>query len=80
MYGEKRDDVNKLHPDLVPYSDLDEPEKDIDRLTSMKTIKLVKKLGFNITRRYTRYCQSCGEFVADSMNYCPHCGVKLSDI
>ncbi len=79
VYGEARDDVNKLHPDLVPYSDLDEAEKDVDRLMSMKTIKLVKKLGFQITRRYTRYCPLCGEFVSDTMKYCPFCGAELPE-
>ncbi len=78
-FGETRDDAQKLHPDLVPYSDLDEVEKEVDRQMSLKTIKLVKKLGFQISRRYTRYCQLCGEFVSDTMRYCPHCGGKLLD-
>ncbi len=78
-FGETRDDTKKLHPDLVPYSDLEETEKNVDRQMSLKTIKLVKKLGFQISRRYTRYCQHCGDFVSDTMRYCPHCGGKLLD-
>lgn len=77
QYGETRDDLNKLHPDLVPYAELKESEKNMDRLMSVKTIKLVKKLGFRITRRYTLYCPSCGEFVSDDMKFCPYCGKKL---
>ena len=76
-YGEQRDDIKMLHPDLVPYAELDESEKDVDRQMSIKTIKLVKKLGFRITRRYTLYCPSCGEFVSDEMKFCPYCGAAL---
>ena len=48
-YGEKRDDAAKTHPCLVPYNDLPESEKDYDRNTAMQTIKLIIKLGYNIT-------------------------------
>lgn len=48
-YGEKRDDAAKTHPCLVPYNDLPESEKDYDRDTAMQTIKLIIKLGYNIT-------------------------------
>ena len=47
-YGEKRDDEKKQHPCLVPYEDLPEDEKLYDRETAMKTIKMIKKLGFQI--------------------------------
>lgn len=78
-YGPRRDDKLLQHPDMVPYSELTEGEKYYDRAMALNTIRLVKKLGFNITRKYTRYCPHCGEFVATSMNYCPNCGVKLTD-
>lgn len=45
-YGEKRDDIHKKHPCLVPYDELPEEEKEYDRNTAMNTIKMVKKLGF----------------------------------
>lgn len=64
--------------DLRPYMELPESEKEYDRDMAMTTIKLVKKLGFNITRKYTLYCPKCGEFVSDSMKYCPNCGGELS--
>lgn len=47
-YGEKRDDDKKQHPCLVPYEELPEEEKLYDRETAMKTIKMIKKLGFQI--------------------------------
>lgn len=49
-YGAKRDDEARLHPGLVPYSELSEKEKDYDRLTAMNTLRLIVKLGFTISR------------------------------
>ena len=49
-YGEKRDDIHKKHPCLVPYDELPEAEKEYDRNTAMNTIKMVKKLGFRIEK------------------------------
>ena len=50
-YGPVRDDARKQHPDLVPYSALPDSEKEYDRLMAMNTIKLVRKLGFEIVKR-----------------------------
>ena len=50
-YGKERDDRRKLHPDLVPYTALPDSEKEYDRIMAFKTIKLVKKLGFDIVKR-----------------------------
>ena len=47
---EKRDDIHKKHPCLVPYDELPEEEKEYDRNTAMNTIKMVKKLGFRIEK------------------------------
>lgn len=47
-YGKERDDVNKLHPDLVPYTALPDSEKEYDRKMAFNTIKMIKKLGFDI--------------------------------
>ena len=49
-YAEKRDDIHKKHPCLVPYDELPEEEKEYDRNTAMNTIKMVKKLGFRIEK------------------------------
>ena len=50
-YGQQRDDANKKHPDLVPYSALPDSEKEYDRIMAMDTIKLVRKLGFDLVKR-----------------------------
>ena len=50
-YGPVRDDKLKKHPDLIPYSELPEGEKQYDRDTAMNTIKLVIKLGFDLVKR-----------------------------
>ena len=47
-YGEQRNDELKTHPCLVPYEKLPESEKEYDRNTSIETLKLILKLGFNI--------------------------------
>ena len=39
-----------LHPCLVAYEDLPEEEKVYDRNTSVETLKLILKLGFEITK------------------------------
>ena len=50
-YGKERNDSRKLHPDLIPYTALPDSEKEYDRIMAFKTIKLVKKLGFDIVKR-----------------------------
>jgi hypothetical protein len=50
-YGPVRDDKLKTHPDLIPYSELTEGEKQYDRETAVNTIKLVIKLGYDLIKR-----------------------------
>ena len=50
-FGPVRDDAEKKHPDLVPYSALPDSEKEYDRIMALNTIKLVKKLGFDIVKK-----------------------------
>ncbi len=50
-YGPKRDDQLKQTPDMVPYSQLPEGEKEYDRDMAMKTIKLLMKLGYDLIKR-----------------------------
>lgn len=50
-YGEERNDALKHHPCIIPYEDLPEVEKAYDRDTSLETLKLICKLGFNITKK-----------------------------
>ena len=47
-YGEKRDDVKKEHPCLVPYEDLPDSEKEYDRRTALGAIKTFLALGYRI--------------------------------
>lgn len=48
-YGPERSDALRHHPCLVPYEDLPEIEKAYDRDTAIGTLKLICKLGFEIT-------------------------------
>ena len=50
-YGPRRDDEKKLHPDMRPYHLLPESEKNYDRQMAINTIKLVKKLGWELKKR-----------------------------
>lgn len=49
-YGKERNDSLKLHPCLVPYEKLPEIEKEYDRNTAIETLKLIKKMGFKISK------------------------------
>lgn len=49
-YGPVRNDELKQHPDLVPYSQLADSEKEYDRIMAMNTLRLVRRLGFDINR------------------------------
>lgn len=49
-YGDKRSDVLKQHPCLVPYDELPESEKAYDRDTAIETLKFISKCGFKITK------------------------------
>lgn len=48
-YGDVKDAALKKTPCLVPYNDLPESEKEYDRNTAFETVKLIIKLGYNIT-------------------------------
>lgn len=49
-WGGRRDDEKKEHPDLVPYDELSESEKDYDRKTAMETLKAIIACGYRIGR------------------------------
>ena len=51
QYGAERNDTLKHHPCLVPYEDLPDSEKEYDRNTSVETLKLILKLGFEIGKK-----------------------------
>ena len=50
-YGSERNDELKHNPCMVPYSQLPESEKEYDRQMAMQTIKLMKKLGYDLVKR-----------------------------
>lgn len=50
-YGPERNDAEKKHPCLVPYSELPEEEKVYDRNTSLETLKFIINAGFEIKKR-----------------------------
>lgn len=50
-YGPERNDQKKETPDMIPYCNLPESEKLYDREMAINTIKLVKKLGWDIVKR-----------------------------
>ena len=45
-YGPTRDDANKFHPCLVPFQELPENERDLDRAAATETIKTLVSLGY----------------------------------
>ena len=47
-YGPQRDDDRKTHPDLVPYEDLPEGEKEYDRTSVVETLKVILILGYQV--------------------------------
>jgi hypothetical protein len=49
-YGTVRNDELKQSPCLVPYNELPENEKEYDRVTSMETLKAIRKLGWKIEK------------------------------
>jgi len=50
QYGEVRDDRTKSHPNLVPYEELSESDRDYDRITSLETLRVILALGFTIEK------------------------------
>jgi RyR domain len=48
--GATRNDEARTHPNLVPYRELPESEKEYDRKTAMETLKAILKLGYRIGR------------------------------
>ena len=49
-WGAERNDAAKQHPDLIPYDELPDSEKEYDRRSSMETLKAILALGYRIER------------------------------
>jgi hypothetical protein len=59
-YGPVRNEARKEHPDLVPYDQLSEGEKEYDRHTAMESIKLILSLGYRIEPPDRCQCRNGG--------------------
>lgn len=78
-YGPQRDDTKKHNPCMVRYSQLPEKEKVFDREMAMNTLKLVKKLGYDIIKREdTELYKDLLSRIkkAKETYYCPRCYSK----
>ena len=76
-FGPERNDTKKENPCMVPYSQLPESEKDFDRNMAMDTIKLLKKLGYDLIKREeTELYQVLRRRImtAEEEYHCPQCG------
>ncbi len=49
-YAPTRDDVLKKHPDLVPYEELSESEKDYDRRSAEATLMAILSMGYKVEK------------------------------
>lgn len=76
-YGLKRDDTERTTPDMVPYSDLPDSEKEYDRKLAFDTLRLAKKLGFRVEKPTLRKCPHCGRSIDGFAHFCPMCGKEL---
>jgi len=47
-YGPRRDDLRKQHPNLLPYEELSDSEKQYDRETVLETVKALLAMGYVI--------------------------------
>ena len=50
-YGPSRNDGKREHPDLVPYDQLPESEKEYDRKTVVEVLKAIFALDYDLTKR-----------------------------
>ena len=51
ILGPEREESIKTTPCLVEYEELPDSERDFDRNTAMETIKLIIKLGYQISKQ-----------------------------
>lgn len=76
-YGPNRDDAKKETPCMVAYSELPESEKVFDRDMAMNTLKLVRKLGYDLIKREeTELYKVLKKRIQNSVEefHCPKCG------
>ena len=49
-FAKTRDDQKKLHPNMIPYSELSEADKQKDRDSVLKMLDVVRSKGYRIVR------------------------------
>ncbi len=49
-FGPERNDKAKTHPDLVPYEELQDSEKEYDRRSVVETLKAIIALGYRVEK------------------------------
>jgi hypothetical protein len=49
-FGPDRNDKAKTHPDLVPYEELQDSEKEYDRRSVVETIKAIIAIGYRVEK------------------------------
>jgi hypothetical protein len=92
-YGPERNDALKQTPNMVPYKELPEVEKEYDRIMAENTIKLLKKAGYDLikiadTDLYrslkerirnagVEYRCRCGNPLSKHQIFCDQCGQEL---
>ena len=48
--GPQRNDETKEHPNLVPFDELPDVEKEVDRRTAVQTLKMILAIGYRIEK------------------------------
>ena len=79
-YGVVRNDAKKQHPDLIPYAELTDGEKEYDRIMALNTIRLVKKLGYDMVKHKNTelYKLLIGRLhQQEEVYYCAECGTPI---
>jgi len=49
-FGPERNDKSKTHPDLIPYEELPDSEKEYDRRSVVETLKAMVTLGYSVEK------------------------------
>lgn len=76
-YGDIRDESKMQTPCLVPYSSLPDAEKEYDRKMAINTLKLIKKMGYDIVKIHdTELYRELLLHIREAINEyrCPECG------
>jgi len=50
QFGASRNDMERTHPNLVPYDQLEDSEKEYDRKTVVEALKTIINLGYEIRK------------------------------